>query len=137
MQHSKVSTPPYTDLAEKVRPAVWLKYFITLYQFPCVCTWLEIHSGQYIMPHEIGQSLFFYLCSGAKSRWCCGTYLCARILQVLSFEGISGRLQQQKEVTLPDLMCAYDGQIYQDWVGDLATRCFTLIVQHRHKVEWQ
>lgn len=55
--------------------AVWLKYFLTLYLFPNVCTWPDTLRSIYHASWDKTQPVFFYLCSVARSRLCCSIYV--------------------------------------------------------------
>lgn len=82
-----------------------------------------------------GPELGFCLCVVAKSRLPCSMYLCGRMNQVPSFKGITPLLFKKKP--FQDVMSAYDAHIHKDWIGDLRTSCYPVIVQHKHRVEWQ
>lgn len=90
--------------------------------FPRVGTWLEIRSGQCFMP------------SDRSELQCCKK----QIIYVQEFCKCCQWSASQPERSYKGTALRYnDGHIHQDWVGDLRTSCFPLVVQHKHKVEWQ
>lgn len=111
--------------------ALRLKYFMTLYLFPSVCTWPDtpgsIHHASWDRPKLV------YLCRVARGRLLCCEHFHVRGNSANS-AAITTRCRRKKGGVL-----RYNAtnKCTENWIGDLATICFPFIVQQERAVEWR